>query len=156
MRTLLDRQDGRPAARRRRRLTLLVTVVGILAPACGGTTDPAQRTGGTPTPSTPAPAGTPRVVSVGVSPTVATLAVGATATLLAAVSVENGAPATVGWRSSDPTRAIVVPDAPGRATVTGVGVGPVTVSVRSTADTTKEARADLTVTARAPNRRPMP
>lgn len=86
----------------------------------------------------------PVVRSVTVTPTTAQLFINAAQQLTAAVTADEGAVQTVTWRSSDPAAATV--NATGL--VTAVGLGNTTITVLSTADTTRRATSAITVAPR--------
>jgi hypothetical protein len=81
------------------------------------------------------------VTSVSVSPKGGVVDVGSTLTLTPTVVASGGAPTTVAWASSDPTKATVNSS----GVVTGVSVGNVTIVARSTADPTKSASVPIKV-----------
>ena len=83
------------------------------------------------------------VGDVTVTPTSATIAIGATVTLDAEVEVVSGAPATtVVWSSSDTSIATV---GAGSGVVTGVAVGTATITATSTVDSDASGSATITV-----------
>lgn len=86
----------------------------------------------------------PVVRSVAVSPTTASVFIGATQQLAASVSADAGIAQTVTWRSSNSTIATV--NATGL--VTAVALGSATITALSTVDTTRRATATITVPAR--------
>ena len=85
--------------------------------------------------------GTPAVSGVTVTPTTATLAVGATVNLVPTVAVTNFGSKAVVYTSSDEDVATV--DASG--TVTAIGAGSATITATSVQDSTKTATATITV-----------
>lgn len=86
---------------------------------------------------------TPSVTSVSVSPDTATIGVGEALSLTPTVEVENFAPKTVVYTSSDEDVATVS----NAGVVTGIAAGTATITVTSTFDDTKTDTASVTVTA---------
>ena len=86
----------------------------------------------------------PRVLGVTVNPESATLDVGATRSLVAAVTGDSGISTAVTWQSSNPAAATVS----GSGVVTGVAVGTTVITVRSVADPSRAAQANVLVRAR--------
>jgi alpha-tubulin suppressor-like RCC1 family protein len=117
---------------RRRAATSLVAFIGLWlgVSACGG---------GDITVKDP-----PTVSSVNVTPTTTTVEVGKTVALTAGVIVQNDAPTTVTWASSDVTKATVTASG-NDATVTGVAVGTVTITATSTHDNSKKGSSEISI-----------
>jgi hypothetical protein len=115
-----------------------VMAFGTLTVACGGDTVV------TPTPVVDA------VQSVTVSPSNASINVGATITLASNVTSTGNAAKTVTWTSS--SSAIATVDATGK--VTGVSAGTATIIATSTADASKSAAAAILVNPTAPVAQP--
>ncbi|HEY3285740.1 MAG TPA: Ig-like domain-containing protein [Gemmatimonadaceae bacterium] len=116
------------------RKTILVVGAALLA-ACG---DKVTVTDYKP------PVATPKVNSVEVSPATATLNVGQSITLTAAVNADAGLATTVTWSSSDATKASVST----AGVVTAVAATPgVAICAASTVDTGKKGCASIVVTA---------
>lgn len=88
----------------------------------------------------------PGVKSISVTPQDASVQVGGTANFSASVETAGGASSDVSWSSGDPSVASV--DQNGVAT--GESEGSTTVTATSTADPTKKASANITVTAPEP------
>lgn len=86
---------------------------------------------------------TPSVTSVSVSPDTASIGVGETVSLTPTVEVENFAPQTVVYTSSDEDVATVS----NAGVVTGIAAGSATITVTSTFDDSKSDTASVTVTA---------
>lgn len=86
---------------------------------------------------------TPSVTSVTVSPDTASIGVGETVSLTPTVEVENFAPQTVIYTSSDEDVATVS----NAGVVTGIAAGSATITVTSTFDDSKSDTASITVTA---------
>ncbi len=86
----------------------------------------------------------PVVRTVAVTPTTASLFINMTQQLTAAVTADAGAVQTVTWRSNNPAAATVS----ATGLVTAVAVGSTTVTVLSTADTTRLATSTITVAPR--------
>jgi len=86
----------------------------------------------------------PVVRTVAVTPTTASLFINATQQLTATVTADAGAGQTVTWRSSNPAAATVS----ATGLVTAVALGTTTVTVLSTADTTRRATSGITVAPR--------
>lgn len=86
---------------------------------------------------------TPSVTSVSVSPDTASIGVGENLSLTPTVEVENFAPKTVVYTSSDEDVATVS----NAGVVTGIAAGTATITVTSTFDDTKTDTASITVTA---------
>lgn len=86
----------------------------------------------------------PIVRSVTVTPTTASVFIGATQQITATVNADAGAPTTLSWRTSNPAVATVS----GTGVVTAVALGSATITALSTADTTRRATAAITVPAR--------
>jgi len=84
---------------------------------------------------------TPSITSVTVSPTTATMNIGGTQQLVAAVTAVGGASEAVNWESSNPLTAAV--NASGL--VTAHALGNTTITVRSQFDNSKYAEATITV-----------
>jgi len=103
----------------------------LIVAACGG----GGGDGGTP------PDTTPRVTSVSVAPTSATMVVGDQQQFTATVNVVNGASTAVGWTSS----AAAVASVTSSGQVTAVTAGSATITATSTFDATKSAAAQITV-----------
>ena len=82
-------------------------------------------------------------VVVSVSPTAATVGVGASRTLVATVTSQNGSITAVSWRTSNPSVATVS----SAGVVTGVAVGSANVIAVSLADSTRRATSIITVAA---------
>lgn len=85
----------------------------------------------------------PQVLGVTVTPASASLAIGGTTTLSAAVSVQGGLSTGVTWRSSNPSVASVN----FAGAVSALTAGSATITAVAQADTTKRASAGITVTA---------
>ena len=115
----------------------LVAAVAILAAACG---DKVNVVG----PSTADT--TPKVNSVTVSPSTATMSIGQTVSFTAAVDVSNGAATTVTWSSSDASKVSV--STAGVATAVAATPG-VAVCAASTVDANKKGCASVAVSAAA-------
>ena len=81
--------------------------------------------------------------SVSVSPAAATIGVGETRPLVAAVTSENGASTAVTWRSGNASIATVSAD----GLVTGVAIGTTEITAVSVADTARRATSTITVAA---------
>lgn len=81
--------------------------------------------------------------AVSVSPAAATIGVGATRTIVASVTTENGATTAVTWRSSNASVATVS----ATGVVTGTAVGTAEISAVSVADTSRRATSTITVAA---------
>jgi uncharacterized protein YjdB len=86
----------------------------------------------------------PVVRAVAVTPTTASVFLAATQQLTATVTADVGAAQTLTWRSSNAAVASVSAS----GLVTGVSVGTATITVLSTADTTRRATAAITVASR--------
>ncbi|WP_373065317.1 beta strand repeat-containing protein [Gemmatimonas sp.] len=82
-------------------------------------------------------------VTVNVSPTAATVDVGATRTIVATVTSENGLPTAITWRTSNASVASVS----AAGVVTGVTAGTADVIAVSVADTLQRATSTITVAA---------
>ena len=94
-------------------------------------------------PPPPPPAPTPTVRSITVGPDGASVTVGATLNMTAAVNADAGVATTVTWTSSDNTKASVS----ATGVVTGIAVGSVGVRACSTANTSVCGVATVTVVA---------
>ena len=123
---VLSRQQLRTSFSHAPYAVALLAIIG----ACGG-----GESGG------PGPDNTPRVSAVSVSPSPATVAVGATTQLNANVTAVNGAPTSVTWGSSNPAIATVSTS----GLVQGVAVGSATITATSTFDGTKSGNTTVTV-----------
>jgi uncharacterized protein YjdB len=121
------------AARQLPRVVLLAIAAGFLANCGGGCVGACEA----PT----APVAT--VHSVTVTPTAASVTIGTTTTLAAAVTADAGVDQTVDWSSSASTIATVA-----NGTVTGVSAGTATITARSRANATIAASAVVTVVGR--------
>ncbi len=86
----------------------------------------------------------PVVRAVAVTPTTASLFINNTQQLTATIAADAGVAQTVTWRSSNPAAATVS----ATGLVTAVALGSTTVTVLSTADTTRRATSAVTVPAR--------
>jgi uncharacterized protein YjdB len=86
----------------------------------------------------------PSVRAVAVTPTTASLFITATQQLTATVTADAGGVQTVSWRSSNPETATVS----ATGLVTAIALGTTTITVLSTADTTRRATTAITVSPR--------
>ena len=86
----------------------------------------------------------PVVRAVAVTPTTASLFINTTQQLTATIAADAGIAQTLTWRSSNPAAATVS----ATGLVTAVALGTTTVTVLSTADTTRRATTTITVPAR--------
>lgn len=82
------------------------------------------------------------VQSVSVTPSSASIAIGATTQLAATVQAQGSLPTTVSWRSSNPSVASVNVN----GVVSAMSTGSATITAAATADTSKKATAAITVT----------
>lgn len=83
----------------------------------------------------------PGIRAVGIDPAQDTIAIGGTRSFTASVEADSGAAVDVIWRSSAPTVATIGSG----GTATALAAGTTTITVLSTADTTKRASATLVV-----------
>lgn len=122
------------------RSTLVVAVTALVAAACGDkVTVPAAVT--TTTVTTTA---APKVNSVTVTPSNATMNIGDVITMVAAVNADAGLATTVSWSSSDATKASV--DATGKVTALAATPG-VAICAASTVDAGKKGCGQVSVNA---------
>lgn len=119
------------------RSVLLTGMVAIGVAACG---DDVTVVDPPPPPPPPAPA----VKSITVTPDGASIQVGGTINMTAAVNADPGVATTVTWSSSDNTKATVVA---GTGVVTGVAPGAVGIKATSTVNPAVQGSATLTVVA---------
>ncbi len=82
-------------------------------------------------------------IAVSVSPTVATVGVGASRAIVATVTSKNGSSTAVTWQSSNPSIVVVSAD----GVVTGVAIGTADVTAISVSDITQRATSTVTVAA---------
>jgi alpha-tubulin suppressor-like RCC1 family protein len=91
--------------------------------------------------------GPSQVTGISVGPATPSLQVGEKLQLVANVAVEGNPPpkTDVTWSTSDATKATVTSTGPTTADVTGVAVGKVTITTKSTVNPKFEAKTDITV-----------
>ena len=119
-----------------------VSAVGVVSGVAQGTaTITAVSVGDTTIRGTATVTIVPVVRAVTVTPTTASLFINGTQPLTATVTADVGAVATTTWRSSNPAAATVS----ATGLVTGVAHGSTTITVLSTADTTRRATSTVTV-----------
>lgn len=122
-----------------------VSAAGVVAGVSQGTTTiTAVAVGDTTLRATTTVNVVPVVRTVAVSPTTASLFINGTQQLTPTVTADNGAVQTLIWRSSNPAAATVS----ATGLVTAVALGGTTVTVLSTADTTRRATSAITVAPR--------
>ncbi len=119
------------------RSVLLAGMVAVGVAACGDDVTVVE-------PPAPPPPPTPTVKSISVTPDGASVGVGQTIVMSAAVVADEGVATTVTWSSSDPTKATVNA---ATGVVTGVAVGAVGIKATSTVNPAVSGNATITVVA---------